>query len=64
MSDNHMTNRAVCTHVCTELTLADRRNKREIRHLEQELPKWQVLVETVTGQWMWVVCGQWNSDRC
>ncbi|XP_070187685.1 microspherule protein 1-like isoform X2 [Littorina saxatilis] len=32
-----------------ELTLADRRNKREIRHLEQELPKWQVLVETVTG---------------
>lgn len=32
-----------------ELTLADRRNKRDIRHLEQELPKWQVLVETVTG---------------
>ncbi|XP_076456500.1 microspherule protein 1-like [Babylonia areolata] len=32
-----------------ELTTADRRNKRDIRHLEQELPKWQVLVETVTG---------------
>lgn len=32
-----------------ELTLADRRNKLEIRHLEQELPKWQVLVEAVTG---------------
>lgn len=32
-----------------ELTLADRRNKREIRHLEQELPKWQVLVDSVTG---------------
>ncbi|KAK3082738.1 hypothetical protein FSP39_003851 [Pinctada imbricata] len=32
-----------------ELTVADRRNKREIRHLEQELPKWQVLVDSVTG---------------
>ena len=33
----------------TELTIADRRNKREIRHLENELPKWQVLVDNVTG---------------
>lgn len=32
-----------------ELTVTDRRNKREIRHLEQELPKWQVLVDSVTG---------------
>ncbi|XP_045188939.2 microspherule protein 1-like isoform X2 [Mercenaria mercenaria] len=32
-----------------ELSVADRRNKREIRHLEQELPKWQVLVDSVTG---------------
>ncbi|XP_007908189.1 microspherule protein 1 isoform X2 [Callorhinchus milii] len=32
-----------------ELTLADRRQKREIRQLEQELPKWQVLVDSVTG---------------
>jgi hypothetical protein len=32
-----------------ELAVADRRNKREIRHLEQELPKWQVLVDSVTG---------------
>ncbi|XP_025096387.1 microspherule protein 1-like [Pomacea canaliculata] len=32
-----------------DLTLADRRSKREIRHLEQELPKWQVLVDSVTG---------------
>ncbi|CAG5118302.1 unnamed protein product, partial [Candidula unifasciata] len=32
-----------------ELALVDRRNKREIRHLEQELPKWQVLVDSVTG---------------
>ena len=30
--------------------MLDRRNKQEIRHLEQELPKWQVLVETVTGK--------------
>ncbi|CAH1788008.1 unnamed protein product [Owenia fusiformis] len=32
-----------------ELSVADRRQKREIRHLEQELPKWQVLVDSVTG---------------
>lgn len=32
-----------------ELNVSDRRNKKEIRHLEQELPKWQVLVDSVTG---------------
>lgn len=32
-----------------ELSVADRRNKKEIRNLEQELPKWQVLVDSVTG---------------
>uniref|UniRef100_T1IRH1 Microspherule protein 1 n=1 Tax=Strigamia maritima TaxID=126957 RepID=T1IRH1_STRMM len=32
-----------------ELSLADRRVKREIRNLENELPKWQVLVDSVTG---------------
>uniref|UniRef100_K1P367 Microspherule protein 1 n=1 Tax=Magallana gigas TaxID=29159 RepID=K1P367_MAGGI len=32
-----------------ELSVSDRRNKNEIRHLEQELPKWQVLVDSVTG---------------
>ncbi|XP_064597826.1 microspherule protein 1-like isoform X2 [Liolophura sinensis] len=32
-----------------ELAIADRRQKREIRNLEQELPKWQVLVDHVTG---------------
>ncbi|XP_013071190.2 microspherule protein 1-like [Biomphalaria glabrata] len=32
-----------------ELAVNDRRNKREIRHLEQEMPKWQVLVDSVTG---------------
>ena len=34
----------------SELDIADRRNKREVRHLEQELPKWQVLVDSVTGK--------------
>ncbi|XP_077997163.1 microspherule protein 1-like isoform X1 [Glandiceps talaboti] len=32
-----------------ELAIADRRQKREIRHLENEIPKWQVLVDSVTG---------------
>ncbi|XP_043939646.1 microspherule protein 1 [Protopterus annectens] len=32
-----------------ELTVADRRQKREIRQLEQELPRWQVLVDSITG---------------
>lgn len=32
-----------------ELSVADRRQKREVRHLEAELPKWQVLVDSVTG---------------
>uniref|UniRef100_A0A8C0GUK7 Microspherule protein 1 n=1 Tax=Chelonoidis abingdonii TaxID=106734 RepID=A0A8C0GUK7_CHEAB len=34
---------------CGELTVADRRQKREIRQLEQELHKWQVLVDSITG---------------
>lgn len=33
-----------------ELTVADRRQKREIRQLEQELHKWQVLVDSITGE--------------
>lgn len=32
-----------------ELFLVDRNAKREIRQLENELPKWQVLVDSVTG---------------
>ncbi|KAI1284821.1 Microspherule protein 1 [Halotydeus destructor] len=32
-----------------ELLLADRKSKREIRHLENEIPKWQVLVDSITG---------------
>ncbi|KAE8616287.1 hypothetical protein XENTR_v10008766 [Xenopus tropicalis] len=32
-----------------ELTVADRRQKREIRQLEQELNRWQVLVDSITG---------------
>lgn len=30
--------------------MADRRQKREIRQLEQELHKWQVLVDSITGE--------------
>lgn len=32
-----------------ELALADRKTKREIRALENEIPKWQVLVDSITG---------------
>ncbi|XP_072034818.1 microspherule protein 1-like isoform X3 [Amphiura filiformis] len=32
-----------------ELAQFDRRQKREIRHLENEIPKWQVMVDSVTG---------------
>lgn len=32
-----------------ELSLADRKAKREIRQLENEIPKWQVLVDSITG---------------
>ncbi|XP_055703053.1 microspherule protein 1 isoform X2 [Phlebotomus papatasi] len=32
-----------------ELALADRRNKREIRHLENELSRWTVLVDSLAG---------------
>lgn len=37
-------------HLPSELTVADRRQKREIRQLEQELHKWQVLVDSITGE--------------
>lgn len=32
-----------------ELVLADRKCKKEIRHLENELPRWTVLVDSITG---------------
>lgn len=32
-----------------ELLLSDRKAKREIRHLENELPHWAVLVDSITG---------------
>ncbi|XP_037108208.1 microspherule protein 1 [Syngnathus acus] len=32
-----------------ELMITDRHQKREIRQLEQELPRWQVLVDSITG---------------
>lgn len=37
-------------HLTPELMVADRRQKREIRQLEQELHKWQVLVDSITGE--------------
>ncbi|XP_032240332.2 microspherule protein 1 isoform X2 [Nematostella vectensis] len=33
-----------------ELSVADRRHKREIRQLEEEIPKWQVVVDELCGQ--------------
>lgn len=33
----------------SELAMADRKNKKEIRMLENELGRWQVLVDSVTG---------------
>ena len=30
-----------------ELSIADRRAKREIRQLEEEIPKWQAIVDTL-----------------
>lgn len=41
----------------TELMISDRHQKKEIRQLEQELPRWQVLVDSITG----MVTG--TSDR-
>lgn len=35
-----------------ELMVSDRHQKREIRQLEQELPRWQVLVDNITGMSM------------
>lgn len=35
--------------VDAELATADRKNKREIKVLENELGRWQVLVDSVTG---------------
>lgn len=32
-----------------EMALNDKKHKKEIRNLEQELPKWQVLVESISG---------------
>lgn len=32
-----------------ELMISDRHQKKEIRQLEQELPRWQVLVDNITG---------------
>ena len=49
MNDEEIASEPKDEAVEQELALVDRRNKREIRHLEQEMPKWQVLVDSVTG---------------
>uniref|UniRef100_A0A668A350 Microspherule protein 1 n=1 Tax=Myripristis murdjan TaxID=586833 RepID=A0A668A350_9TELE len=36
-------------HIMFPLMISDRHQKREIRQLEQELPRWQVLVDSITG---------------
>lgn len=45
-----------CCWCCfpSELMISDRHQKREIRQLEQELPRWQVLVDSITGRWLLV----------
>ncbi|XP_061583475.1 microspherule protein 1 [Cololabis saira] len=35
-----------------EMMISDRHQKKEIRQLEQELPRWQVLVDSITGMSM------------
>uniref|UniRef100_A0A8D3DKE5 Microspherule protein 1 n=1 Tax=Scophthalmus maximus TaxID=52904 RepID=A0A8D3DKE5_SCOMX len=40
----------LCIHLM--LMISDRHQKREIRQLEQELPRWQVLVDSITGMSM------------
>lgn len=47
---NFSVKHVVVTFLLAELTVADRRQKREIRQLEQELHKWQVLVDSITGE--------------
>ena len=39
-----------------ELSLADKRNKREIRLLETEIPLWQVIVEQLNATSKFVCC--------
>lgn len=52
-----------------EYALADRANKKEIRQLENELTRWGVLVDSLTGVGMWtskiLCCIQiTNEIRC
>ena len=42
--------------IAKEAAMNDRKQKKEIRNLEQELPKWQVLVESVTGERKILTC--------
>ena len=49
-AQKHFSSRCgIPTFFLLEMMLSDRKAKREIRHLEQELPRWHGLVEKVTG---------------
>ena len=45
----HIAREAKDDNLEQELSLADRRNKREIRLLEGEIPLWQVIVEKLNA---------------
>lgn len=49
LNDNELKDEPKDEIIDAELTIADRKNKREIRTLENELGRWQVLVDSVTG---------------
>jgi len=49
LNDQELLNEFREEAVTTELALADRRNKRDIRTLENELLRWSVLLDSVTG---------------
>lgn len=47
-----------------ELMISDRHQKKEIRQLEQELPRWQVLVDSITGEKTLVLVGRSKHCSC
>lgn len=49
LNDNEILADTRDEHLEMELALADRKNKREIRTLENELQRWSVMLDSVTG---------------
>lgn len=49
LNDNELLTDVKDEHLEMELSLTDRKNKREIRTLENELQRWSVLLDSVTG---------------